>query len=139
MTSPAIPMRVLIYSDDAAVREKVRLALGRRPAPDVPPVEIVEVATDPAVVAAVDEGSVDVLVLDGEAWPAGGMGICRQLKEEIEDCPPMLVLTARRDDAWLAAWSRADAVLPQPVDPIRLAEAVADLQRQRAAGIPVQR
>lgn len=139
MTSLATPMRVLIYSDDAAVREKVRLSLGRRPAPDVPPVEVVEVATEPAVVAAVDEGRTDVLVLDGEAWPAGGLGICRQLKEEIEDCPPVLVLIERRDDAWLAAWSRADAVLPQPVDPIRLAEAVAELQRQRAAGMPVQR
>ena len=139
MTSPTTPMRVLIYSDDAAVRERARLSLGRRPARDVPPVEIVEAATEPAVVAAVDDGSVDVLVLDGEAWPTGGMAICRQLKEEVEDCPPMLVLTGRRDDAWLAAWSRADAVLRQPVDPIRLADVVADLQRQRAAGIPVQR
>ena len=38
-----------------------------------------------------------------------GMGICRQLKDEIFRCPPILVLTGRPQDGWLAAWSRADA------------------------------
>ena len=35
------------------------------------------------------------LVLDGEAQPAGGMGMCRQLKDEIHRCPPVLVLIGR--------------------------------------------
>lgn len=132
-------MTVLVYSDDAAVRDAMRLAIGRRPAQDVPPVEVVEAATDRAVIAMVEDGDVDVAVLDGEAWPAGGMGICRQLKEEIDDCPPVLVLPGRAQDAWLATWCRADAVLPQPIDAIRLAEAVAELLRVRAARLPVQR
>jgi DNA-binding response OmpR family regulator len=126
-------MRVLVYSDDAATREKVRLAIGRRPAADVPLVEIVECATQPAVVKHLDSGEIDVAVLDGEAAPAGGMGICRQAKDEVYDCPPICVLIARRDDRWLANWSRADAVVSQPLDPMALAAAVADLMRRRAA------
>ncbi|MEN3535688.1 hypothetical protein AAH991_11290 [Microbispora sp. ZYX-F-249] len=124
-------MRVLVYSDDAGTREKVRLAIGRRPAADVPLVEIVECATQPAVIKHLDSGDIDVAVLDGEAQPAGGMGVGRQAKDEVHNCPPILLLIARRDDRWLANWSRADAVVAQPIDPVVLAEAVADLMRRR--------
>jgi DNA-binding response OmpR family regulator len=61
------------------------------------------------------------------------MGICRQLKDEIFRCPPVLVLTGRPQDAWLATWSRADAVVPHPVDPVALVEAAAALLRRRVA------
>jgi DNA-binding response OmpR family regulator len=124
-------MKVLVYSDDVNTRAAVRLALGRRPAPELPRVEIVEVATEPAVIAAMDAGGIDVAVLDGEAWPAGGMGICRQLKDEIYNCPPVLVLIGRPQDGWLATWSRADAVTPHPLDPMAVADAVASLMRRR--------
>ena len=76
-------------------------------------------ATQPAVLTAMDAGGIDLAILDGEAVP-GGMGLCRQLKDEIVRCPPILVLTGRADDAWLATWSRADGVVPHPVDPLRL-------------------
>ncbi|ADG88016.1 response regulator transcription factor [Thermobispora bispora] len=124
-------MRVLVYSDDAGTREKVRLAIGRRPAVDLPEVEIVECATELAVFKHLETGGIDVAVLDGEAAPAGGMGICRQAKDEIHNCPPVLLLIARRDDRWLANWSRADAVIAQPIDPVALAESVAELLRRR--------
>ena len=45
----ADPLKVLVYSDDRNTRDQVRLALGRRPASDLPPVEIIDVATDWAV------------------------------------------------------------------------------------------
>lgn len=124
-------LTVLVYSDDAATRTQVRLAVGRRPAMDLPRVEWVECATQPAVVAAVDAGGIDVLVLDGEAAPAGGMGLCRKLKNEIFRCPPILVLTGRAQDNWLAAWSLADNALPHPLDPAAVADAVAELARAR--------
>jgi DNA-binding response OmpR family regulator len=130
-------MTILVYSDDANTREKVRLALGRRPAADLPRAEYVECATEPAVFSRVREGGVDLCVLDGEAVPAGGMGICRQLKDEVYRCPPVLVLTGRRDDAWLAAWSRAEAAVPHPLDPVAVANAVAELARRRATRAPV--
>lgn len=122
---------VLVYSDDRTVREQIRLALGASVAADLPQVRVVECATPRAVVRAMDAGGIDTAVLDGEAVPAGGMGICRQLKDEIAFCPPILILVGRMDDAWLATWSRADAVVAHPVDPIRLPDAVAGLLRKR--------
>jgi DNA-binding response OmpR family regulator len=127
-------MKILVYSHDANTRAQVRLAIGRRPAPGLPAVEFVEVATEPAVFARLDAGDIDVAILDGEAQPAGGMGICRQAKDEIYQCPPIMVLIARRDDGWLATWSRADAVAGQPIDAVALAQGVAGLMRGRAGG-----
>ncbi|MEU3710078.1 hypothetical protein [Streptomyces catenulae] len=122
---------VLVYSDNATTREQVRLAAGRRPAADVPPVEILECATLPAVLEALEQGGVDVCVLDGETAPAGGMGVCRQIKDEIYDCPPVLLLIGRPQDAWLATWSRADAAVTHPVDPVAFADSLAALLRGR--------
>ncbi len=127
------PATVLVYSDDANTREQVRLAAGRRPAPDVPRVQFLECATLPAVMSALDAGGIDVCVLDGESAPAGGMGVCRQIKDEIFQCPPVLVLIARPQDAWLATWSRADAAVSLPVDPAALAESLAGLLREHRA------
>jgi CheY-like chemotaxis protein len=129
-------LTVLVYSDDSATREQVRLALGRRPAPGLPLLEYLECATEPAVIARMDAGGIDLAVLDGEAAPAGGMGICRQLKDEIYRCPPVLVLIGRPQDAWLATWSRADAAVSHPVDPLELAGATARLLAARLAAVP---
>jgi DNA-binding response OmpR family regulator len=124
------PITILLYSDDRETRASVRMAIGRRVAADLPPVEWTECATPPAVIAAVDGSAFDLLILDGEAAPAGGLGLCKQLKDEKFECPPVLVLTGRPQDAWLATWSRADAAVPHPLDPRALAEAVAGLARR---------
>jgi DNA-binding response OmpR family regulator len=126
-------MRVVVYSHDAGTRTRIRQAIGRRPAPDVPEAEVVEVATEPALFRMLDGGQVDVMVLDGEAQPAGGMGVCRQAKDEIHNCPPVLLVTGRRDDGWLATWSGAEAVVSHPIEPRPFASALAGLMRQRAA------
>ena len=125
-------LTVLVYSDDADTRAEVLLSLGRRPHPDLPPLEFVECATEPVVIQRMDAGGIDVAILDGEAVPAGGMGIARQLKDEIYRCPPLLVLTGRIDDAWLATWSRAEAVVPHPIDPLVLADVFVRLMRGAA-------
>ena len=127
---------VLIYASTEAVRERIRLAIGRRPEPDIDPVTFLDAADGPAVVAAVDAGRADVCVLDGEAQPTGGLGVSRQLKNEIADCPPICVIIARPDDRWLATWSQADEVVQHPVDPVDIAAAVARLLRQRASRPP---
>jgi DNA-binding response OmpR family regulator len=125
--------RVLLYSDDRTTREQVRLALGKRLAADLPELDVYEVATQPVVLQAMDAGGIDLVILDGEATPSGGIGLCHQLKNEITDCPPVLLLVARVADAWLATWSEADAITPFPVDPVRLPAAAADLLRARLA------
>jgi DNA-binding response OmpR family regulator len=117
--------RVMLYSDDRTVREQVRLALGKTLAGRE--LDIVEIATGPAAITAMDTSSFDLLILDGEAVPYGGMGLTKQLKSEFEPCPPVLLLVARVADAWLAAWSEADAIASYPLDPMTLPQTVAKL------------
>jgi DNA-binding response OmpR family regulator len=102
---------------------------GRWTPPDLPEVTWIECATPAAVVARLDDGGVDLVVLDGEASPLGGLGLCRQLKSEIYRCPPVLVLTGRPQDSWLAAWSLADNAVSHPLDPAGVADAVAAMVR----------
>jgi len=130
---------VLVYASDPAVRDAVGTAIGRRPAEDLGRVELVEAGTVRELLGLVDDGGIDCVVLDGEARPAGGLGLAKQLKDELKDCPPTLVLVARADDAWLASWSLADAVLSHPLDARAVREAVAALVRGREAGLPVRR
>ena len=127
--SPEETLRILVYSDDSDTRSQVVLGLGRRPHPDLPEAEYIEVATEPVVLQQMDSGTIDLAILDGEAVPAGGMGIAKQLKDEIYRCPPILVLTGRPQDAWLATWSRADGAVPHPIDPLLLGETVLRLLR----------
>lgn len=131
--SPARKATVLVYSDDRQVRQQVRLALGRRVASDLPEIEIVECATQPAVIKATDAGGIDLCILDGEAAPAGGFGVGYQMRDEVPDCPPIMLLVARVQDAWLGTWSRADKIVPFPVDPQTLPVAAAELLRARLA------
>ena len=112
---------VLVYSSSAPTRARVLSALGRRPRPDIE-LEYVEAATGDQVVKRCDEGGIDLAILDGEAAPTGGIGLCRQLKDELDEAPPVLLLVGRRDDAWLATWSRAEGITPHPIDAVRITD-----------------
>ena len=129
MPASTVTLRILVYSSNVQTRERVKRALGKQLAPDLPELSYVEVATGPMVVRTMDEGGIDLAILDGEATPTGGMGIAKQLKDELQACPPLVVLTGRRDDAWLATWSRAEAAVPHPLDPIVLGKTVLGLLR----------
>jgi DNA-binding response OmpR family regulator len=118
---------VLVYATDRVVRDQVRMAIGRSPAPGVDDVTFLEAVDGGQVVRACDEGLPDLLVLDGEAWPTGGLGLCRQLRAELPHCPPAIVLIGRRDDRWLGEWSGAEAVLMHPIDAGALAAAAVRL------------
>ena len=126
-------LRILLYSDHAQTRAQVRGAIGERISADLPAVEWVEAATAPVALASAESGGFDLLILDGEAGKTGGMGLCRQLKDEVFGLPPVLLLIARPQDAWLASWSEADEVVAQPIDPFELSRTVATLLRQVTA------
>lgn len=130
---------VLLYSPKVERRTAVRTAVGRRPAHDTGRIEWIECGTYDEVIANVDRGGVSLAILDGEAQPTGGMGLARQMKYELEDCPAVVVVVAREADRWLATWSKADAVLRYPVDPLTGADVVAAQLRARDAGVPVLR
>lgn len=130
-------LNIVLYSDDSTVREAITRALGSRVSAELPEHRIREFATADALrlyVDGVKPGSnapIDLFILDGEATPEGGMGIARQLKDEVFNCPPVLLVVARKEDAWLAAWSRAEASVTHPVDPFTLATTVSELIRSR--------
>lgn len=127
----AQPLKILVYSHRPEIREAIITAVGRRPAPDIGRVDYVETGAISDVLMVMDAGEVDLAILDGEAQPTGGIGLCRQLKNEILDCPPIVIAVRRKDDRWLATWSQADAVIIHPLDPLAAAETVADVLRTR--------
>jgi DNA-binding response OmpR family regulator len=139
MSESSDAVTVVVYSNSADLRAQVRAAVGRRPSPDSPRIDWVECAHYDEVVHQLDMGGLDLVILDGEAQPTGGMGLARQFKYEINDCPPLVVLVARKDDGWLASWSLADAVISRPLDPVDAAAVVAEQLRNRSSGIPVAR
>ena len=105
---------VVLYSQDAALRAAVRTAVGRRPAADAPRIDWVECDRFADVITQIDGDGADLLILDGEAQPTGGMGLSRQLKMERVDGPPVVVLLARAQDGWLATFAPSQAVPRHP-------------------------
>jgi len=133
-TPPATPCVVLLYSDDLAVRDQMRLAIGTQPTADLT-VNFVDASTYAETVRILDTQDVDLVVLDGEATPAGGLGIARQTKDEYQDPPATCVVIARAADRWLAAFANVDATLMYPLDPVTTGQTVAGLLRGRRDGI----
>ena len=75
------------------------------------------------------------MVLDGEATPAGGLGIARQVKDEYATPPPTCVVIARAADRWLAAYAQVDHTLMYPLDPVTTGQSVAGMLRARRNGV----
>ena len=124
---------VLLYSDDAAVRDVIRQAIGPRPAADLA-LEFVDASTWEECRRLLDTYEIDLMILDGEAAPAGGIGIARQTKDEYADPPPTCVVIARAADRWLAAFAQADATLIAPLDPVTTGQTIAGMLRARRNG-----
>jgi DNA-binding response OmpR family regulator len=122
---------VLLYSDDQAVRDRMRLAIGTRPAADLE-VEFADASNYVDCITLLDTYDVDLIVLDGEATPTGGVGIARQLRDEVTDPPPIVLVIARAADRWLAAYAEVDATLTHPLDPVDTGATVARMLRDRA-------
>lgn len=128
---------VLLYSDKHEIRERMRLAVGTRPAPQLT-LQFVDAASYLECIRLVDTYEIDLLLLDGEAQPAGGMAIARQLRDERPDCPPMCVVIARAADRWLAAYSQADATLVHPLDPVTTGQTIATLLQRADDAAPAR-
>jgi DNA-binding response OmpR family regulator len=125
---------VLLYSDDKLVRDRIRQAIGIRPAADLA-VEFVDATTWEDCRNLLDKYEIDLMVLDGEASPAGGLGIARQTKDEYATPPPVCVVIARAADRWLAAFAQVDATLVYPLDPVTTGATIAGMLRGRRDGV----
>nr|WP_232805568.1 hypothetical protein [Glycomyces xiaoerkulensis] len=139
MSTSTTEYAVLLYSHRPSVIEQMRSAIGEAPAEGVT-VEFAATGDYDEAVALIDEYEIDLILLDGEAQPAGGLGIARQMRDEFDEPPTLAVVLARAADRWLAAWSRADAVLSHPLNPVTTAKTVVDLLvERRSADVPSQR
>lgn len=124
-------MRVLVVSENEMERLRATTGFAARD------VDIVEATTSREARERVVEQDFDVLVIDGDMSPKGGFSLLYELREggelRSEATPPALVMLAREEDRWLAAWSGANEVMLKPVDPFALAERVAGLVGAEAA------
>lgn len=119
---------ILVYSDDQSVREAIASALGGKLPGESTGHKVVNFATADALRLYLKEKrKASLFILDGEAVPEGGLGLAHALKDELIDCPPIMVIIQRPQDSWLASWSGAEAVISHPIDPFTLGSKVAEL------------
>jgi DNA-binding response OmpR family regulator len=118
---------IMLYSDSAEVRRDVRLALGEGIGQPETSLTFTEVATPDWAMHLAETERYDLIIMDNETAKLGGVGLTRQMRLELDWQPTVLLLLARQQDAWLGAWSGADAALPLPIDPFELHAKVAEL------------
>lgn len=118
---------VLLASDLSSLRHELRTTL------EGPDLYIEEVANGKDVIARVEDGGVDLVVLDLQMGSMGAMAICMELRHEesygAADPVSVLMLLDRRPDVFLARRSGAEGFLVKPLDPQRLRSAVRALLR----------
>ena len=125
------PVKVLVFSDNSSTRQAVITGVGFKASKDTAPIEWLEAATSFGVFELVDSHDIAVLVLDGETQKEGGMSVAKELANTRENLPPILMLTARPQDQWLATWAGASRIVSAPLDPQALQENLAELLRAR--------
>ena len=109
-------VRVLVFSGDATKRHAVITGVGRRASKNSALIEWSEAATPFGAKELVESHDFALLVLDAETQKEGGMSLAQELKNTMEDVPPIVFLTARQQ-----------AAIPDPLDPLVLQETIAQL------------
>lgn len=121
-------MKVLVVSPEVESRQLVRLAVGGLEARLGVPVEFVEAGNAEQGARAVRRVRPDVVVAEEIASRAGAFALARDLRGAAEPYSGVIViLLERRQDAWLAEWSGADAWFVEPTDPFELADRLVGL------------
>jgi DNA-binding response OmpR family regulator len=119
---------VLLVSPDAAARDLLRVAVGSLERRLREPLSFVD-APDGEIGAAVGLAErPDAVVAEEIASRAGAFALARDLRGAVDPyLGPIVIVLERRQDAWLARWSGADAWFVRPVDPFELADRLAEL------------
>ena len=75
-----------------------------------------------------------IIVADEIASRAGAFALTRSLRDDADPyAGVVLILLERSQDAWLAAWSGADAWFVRPVDPFEVADRLWELVEERSS------
>jgi DNA-binding response OmpR family regulator len=120
-----------VVSADPLVRESMALmvrsvarTVGEEP-------EVVEASDGLKAMKVAARYPPDVVVADEITSRAGAFALTRELKGGMEPFKGrVLILLDREQDAWLAAWSGADAWFVKPANPFDVADTVTEFFRE---------
>lgn len=101
---------------------------------EAPDREVLAAYDGKVAVNLVRERSPEAVVVTSSLGQMGGFAVSREIKMSAEAGehrdPKVVVLLEREADSWIAGWSRCDAWLTKPVDPVDVAELVERLVSQ---------
>jgi DNA-binding response OmpR family regulator len=121
-------VKALLVSPDPKSRELMALTVRSIERRLEQPLEFIEAPDGERGIRMARSERPDVIVADEIASRAGAFALAMDLRNDVEPFPGVIViLLERRQDAWLARWSGADAWYVKPVDPFELAERVLEL------------
>jgi CheY-like chemotaxis protein len=125
-------VNLLLVCDTPRVSSQVSSAL-----PGDADTQITEVRTPQRALQLIDDRAqarFDVVIADADTHPTGGFALCREIKARGQmgrTMPPVVLLIARDQDAWLSDWSQADAHVRKPPDPLDFAAVIEALVSRR--------
>ena len=101
------PLRVLVADDDPQMRRLIRGVLQRDG------FEVVEAADGLDALEAVEQGGVDLVILDVDMPRLDGLGVPEELRAQVRTaCLPVIVLTAQHGETEEKAWISARTTAP---------------------------
>lgn len=119
--------KILVFSDNADTRQAIIDGVGIRASKDTPLIQWFEAATAFGAIEVFKDNNLDLMIFDAEVQKHGGMGVAHEIIDTFDNVPPVIILTARQQDNWLATWAGATEVISAPYSPIQLQESVARL------------
>ncbi|HEX5937337.1 MAG TPA: hypothetical protein VFZ75_06580 [Actinomycetota bacterium] len=132
-------MRILLVSSDESSRDLMRVAVGSIERRLGEPLSFLDAADGKEGATIGLREHPDAVVADEIASTAGAFSLAKDLRGAPEPYPgPIVILLERRQDAWLAKWSGADAWFVEPVDPFELADRLVQLIGERREGRAVR-
>jgi DNA-binding response OmpR family regulator len=125
-------VKALVISPDEEVRQHLRIALQSAERRTGGSWRYLEASDGIAGLRTAWRELPDVVVVDEIASRAGAFAVAKDLRGAQEPFPGAIVIVlARREDAWLARWAGADAWIERPIDPFALADAVVEAVARR--------
>jgi len=125
-------MQVLLVAPNADARELMRLAVRSIERRLGEPLGFLEADNGERGRAIAGREQPEAIVAAEIASREGAFSLARTLRGQIEPYRGVIViLLERKQDAWLARWSGADAWFVEPVDPFALADRLVELMSER--------
>jgi len=126
-------VKVLLVSPEEGSRQLMALAVAGIERRLGVPLEFLEATDGERGLRVAFRERPDVIVADEIASRAGAFSLARDLRGAPEPYPgAIVILLDRRQDAWLARWSGADAWFVKPVDAFELADRLLELVGRRS-------